>query len=131
LTREPTFLDLHEVMEIHRDQIERYGGTIGVRDEGLLESALAMPKAGMGGEYFHTDLFEMAAAYLFHLAKNHPFIDGNKRVAAMSAFVFLAINDVDLTAPEAAYERLVLDVAGGKTQKAAIAEFLRRHTKSR
>src|SRR5207245_5063328 len=88
------FLDLAEVTEIHRDQIERYGGAHGVRDQGLLESALAMPQAGMAGEYFHTDLFEMAAAYLFHLAKNHPFIDGNKRVAAMAAFVFLAMNDV-------------------------------------
>src|SRR5262245_50033502 len=88
----PRFLSRDEVLEIHRQQIERFGGRPGVRDVGLLDSALAMPAAGIGGERLHGDAYEMAAAYLFHLAKNHPFFDGNKRVAAHSAYVFLSLN---------------------------------------
>ena len=121
------FLTLAEVLEIQRDQVERYGGSAGVRDMGLLESALAMPSAGMGGQYFHEDLFEMAAAYLFHIVKNHPFIDGNKRVGATAAFVFLKLNGLTLTAPEPALEKLVLAVAEGKLKKSEIAPFFRRH----
>ena len=78
----PIFLCLGEVVEIPRDQIERYGGSPGIRDLGLLQSALAMPAAGFGGRYLHTDLFEMSAAYLFHITQNHPFADGNKRTGA-------------------------------------------------
>ena len=74
----PIFLGLDEVIEIHRDQIERYGGHPGVRDMGLLQSAIAMPQASHGGKYLHADLFEMAAAYLFHIVQNHPFVDANK-----------------------------------------------------
>lgn len=124
------FLSLQEVIEVHRDQIERYGGSLGVRDMGLLQSAVAMPMAQFGGQFLHGDLFEMAAAYLFHLVQNHPFIDGNKRVGAASAAVFLLLNDCELTAPEDAYADLVLSVAQGQMQKSAIAEFFRSHVKS-
>ena len=72
----PVFLELAEVVLIHRDQVDRYGGAEGIRDLGLLQSALAMPASGAGGQYFHEDLFAMAAAYLFHIVRNHPFIDG-------------------------------------------------------
>ena len=123
----PTFLVLDEVLEIHRDQIERYGGSPGVGDIGLLQSALAMPSAGIRNQYFHSDLFEMAAAYLFHIVKNHPFVDGNKRVGAMTAFTFLKLNGVTLRAPNAAFEKAVESVANGKKDKAAIASFLRKH----
>jgi death on curing protein len=75
----PRFLDLVEVLEIHQSRIDRYGGSPGVRDLGLLQSAVAQSSAGFGGEFLHSDLYEMAAAYLFHVARNHPFIDGNKR----------------------------------------------------
>ncbi|TWT41829.1 hypothetical protein RAS1_29520 [Phycisphaerae bacterium RAS1] len=68
---EPSFLELAEVLYIHADQIERYGGIASIRDAGLLESALAMPRAGFGGAWLHHDLFEMAAAYLFHIVQNH------------------------------------------------------------
>jgi len=125
----PVFLGLDEVLEIHADQIRRYGGSAGVRDMGLLESALAMPRAGAGGRYFHADLCEMAAAYLFHIARNHPFVDGNKRVAAMAAYVFLGMNGLTLRAPGPAFERLVRFVAEGRADKAAIATFLRRHAR--
>jgi death-on-curing protein len=127
VTVEPDFLGLEEVLEIHRDQVERYGGRAGVRDLGLLESALGMPRAGAAGRWFHADLFEMAAAYLFHIVRDHPFLDGNKRVGAMAAFVFLAMNGIRLRASNASYERLVRSVAEGRADKAAVARFLRRN----
>jgi len=126
----PLFLGLDEVLELHRDQIERYGGSAGVRDLGLLESALAAPQAGSGGEYFHADLREMAAAYLFHIVRNHPFVDGNKRVGALAAFVFLRLNGRTLTASERAFERLVRRVADGRADKATVIAFFRRHARA-
>jgi death-on-curing protein len=75
----PVFLSLAEVLEIHRGQIERYGGPVGLRDLGLLQSALAMPAAGFGGRYLHGDLVEMAAVYLFHIVQNHSQLDGRLR----------------------------------------------------
>ena len=125
---EPIFITLDEVVAIHRDQIERYGGSLGVRDWGLLKSAVAMPAATFGGQFLHSDLCEMAAAYLFHLVQNHPFIDGNKRVGAAAADVFLAMNDVELTATEDDYAELVLAVARGESSKSAAAEFIRANT---
>lgn len=125
----PTFLTLDEVIEIHRDMIERYGGSGGVRDLGLLESAVAMPQAGMGDQYFHTTVFEMAAAYLFHIVQNHPFVDGNKRVGAMAAFVFLKLNGLTVTAGESEFERLVRQVAEGQMKKDQIAEFFEKNSK--
>jgi death-on-curing protein len=125
---EPTFLTIDEVLTIHQDQIARYGGSEGVRDWGLLQSAIAMPAAALGGQFLHGDLCEMAAAYLFHLVQNHPFIDGNKRVGAVAAYVFLALNDMRLTADSDAYAELVLAVARGEMAKSAVAEFFRKNT---
>lgn len=76
---DPEYLTTEDVLEIHADQIERYGGSGGIRDRGLLEAAVAMPQASFDGQLLHGDLFEMAAAYLYHLVQNHPFVDGNKR----------------------------------------------------
>ena len=121
----PTFLTLDEIIHIHRDQIARYGGSEGIRDWGMLQSAVAAPAAGVGGQFLHGDLCEMAAAYLFHLVQNHPFLDGDKRVGAVAAFVFLALNDTKLTADQTAYAELVLSVARGETSKSAVAEFFR------
>lgn len=128
---QPLFLTLEEVLAIHRDQIERYGGSHGLRDEGMLRSALAMPSAGVGDEYFHSGLHEMAAAYLFHLAQDHPFVDGNKRVAAVAAFVFLWLNGTELTASETEYERIVRRAASGEASKSQLSEFFRVHTQPR
>ena len=125
----PVFLTLGEVIEIHRDQIERYGGDPGLRDLGLLQSAMAMPAAGFGGRYLHTDLFEMAAAYLFHITQNHPFIDGNKRTGAVASLVFLSLNNVEIESDEEKFERIVLGVAQGKIEKAAVAEFFRTNSR--
>jgi death-on-curing protein len=125
---EPTFLTLDEVAAIHRDQIARYGGSEGVRDWNLLQSAIAMPAAGFSGRFVHSDLCEMGAAYLFHIVQNHPFLGGNKRVGAVAAYVFLALNNVQLTSDEDAYADLVLSVARGETPKSAVAEFFRANT---
>ena len=125
---EPTFLTIDEIVAIHRDQLARHGGSEGVRDWGLLQSAIAMPAATFGGQFLHCDLCEMAAAYLFHFVQNHPFIDGNKRVGAVAAYVFFALNDVRLTADNDTYADLVLSVARGETPKSAVAEFFRANT---
>ncbi len=125
----PIFLTLDEVVEIHRDMIERYGGSAGIRDLDLLESAIAMPQAGMGDQYFHSTLFEMAAAYLFHIVQTHPFIDGNKRVGAMAAFVFLKLNGFTMNVKEAEFEKMVRQVTEGQSKKAQIATFLQKNSK--
>ena len=96
----PVFLDIDRVIRTHRSLIEAYGGVGGIRDAGLLHSAIAMPQASFGGHYLHADLFEMAAAYLYHIVQNHPFLDGNKRTGAASAIIFLAMNDCELEADE-------------------------------
>ena len=126
----PKFLTLDDALEVHRDQIERYGGTLGVRDNGLLESALAAPQSGFGGNYLHADLFEMASAYLFHLVQNHPFLDGNKRVGAAAALTFLVMNGIETKIPNQALVQMVLSVAQGRTEKMAIADFFRQNAKS-
>jgi death-on-curing protein len=121
---------LEEVREIHADQIERYGGSPGIRDISLLQSAIAMPAAGFGEQYLHGDLFEMAAAYLFHLVQNHPFVD-NKRVGVASALVFLELNGVGMKATNDALLEMVLAVVEHKMGKAWIAEFFRTHAMKR
>ena len=122
----PSFLTLAEVLEIHRDQVSRYGGDPGLRDLDLLKSALGMPAATYGGEFLHTDIYEMAAAYLYHLVKNHPFVDGNKRVGTVAAIVFLVLNGFDLDVPEDDLAEKVLAVAMGEIDKADVAVYLKR-----
>jgi death-on-curing protein len=78
---DPLFLTVEEVLVIHEDQIAAFGGTLGLRDHGSLESAVAVPQTSFGGEFLHRDVFEMSAAYAFHIAENQPFLDGNKRTA--------------------------------------------------
>lgn len=126
---EPRFLSVEDVIEIHADQIERYGGSLGVRDVELLRSAIGMPEAGFGEQYLHTNLFEMAAAYLYHIVQNHPFIDGNKRTGTMAAFVFLKLNGLTLDADESIFEPLVLKAAQGQIDKPAIVEFFRKYSR--
>jgi death on curing protein len=90
------FLTIEEILEIHADQIIRYGGKNGVRDHNLLLSAIAQPLSTFDGQYLHKTIYDKAAAYLFHISQNHPFIDGNKRVALVSALMFLAMNDYSI-----------------------------------
>lgn len=121
------FLGLDEVLALHADQLERYGGMAGVRDIALLESAVAVPEASFGNDYLHATLPEMAAAYLFHLAQNHAFVDGNKRVSAAAMFMFLYLNELVLTCSEDELVGLTLNVASGKTTKAEVAVFVAAH----
>ena len=126
----PDFLGLDDVLDIHDELIAAYGGVYGVRDLALLQSAIAAPEAGSREVYFHEDLFEMAAAYLVHLVRNHPFVDGNKRTGAVSALQFLHLNGVAVTAPDVEFEALILDVSVGRADKARVAEFFRRHRRT-
>lgn len=128
---EPLFLTLDEVLAIHADQVRRYGGQSGLRDLGLLQSAMGMPETTFEGEFLHGTRFEMAAAYLFHIARNHPFVDGNKRTALMCALVFLGLNGQRLEAESEGLYELVDGVASGSVDKAEVAVFLRRHSVSR
>jgi death on curing protein len=121
-----TFLSIAEVIEIHQNQIILYGGEAGIRDIGLLKSALGMPPATFGGEFLHTDIYEIAAAYLFHLVQNHPFIDGNKRVGAVSCLVFLALNGYLFNAPEKDFAEMVISVASGLISKTEIAAYIKK-----
>lgn len=116
------------VLGIHRDQIERFGGRPGIRDEGLLASALDQPKATFGGALLHPTVHEQAAAYLFHLVNNHPFIDGNKRVALAATDVFLRINGFRLTLSDDETFDLVIKAAASDIDKTEIAEVLRANT---
>jgi death-on-curing protein len=113
------FLTLDDILESHQNQIETYGGSHGVRDIGLLESAIAQPEASFGGQYLHADIFEMAAAYLYHLVMNHPFVDGNKRVGleASLIFFFLEINDENLIANDDELVDLVLKTTAGQIER--------------
>jgi death-on-curing protein len=120
---EPVFLGLDETIEIHHDQIKRYGGRPGILGLGILKSTVAMPSATFDGNYLHTDIFEMASAYLFHIVRNHPFIDGNKRTGAVASIVFLTLNGIDFHADENDLEKIVLLTAEGKTDKATITRF--------
>ena len=126
---EPVFISLGEVLEIHHDQVTRYGGAAGIRDMELLKSALGIPSATYGGRFLHTDIHEMAAGYLFHLVKDHPFIDGNKRVGAVTALVFLELNGFAFYAPEDDFAEMVLAVARGELGKPDVAVFIRRFTR--
>ena len=125
---EPVFLGLDEVIEIHHDQIKRYGGRPGILDLGILKSTVAMPSATFDGKYLHTAIYEMAAAYLFHIVRNRPFIDGNKRTGAVASIVFLMLNGIDFHADENDLEKIVLRTAEGKTDKATIARFFESNT---
>ncbi|WNG41323.1 type II toxin-antitoxin system death-on-curing family toxin [Archangium violaceum] len=121
----PDFLTVEDVLSIHPLQLARYGGGQGVRESGLLESALAQPQASFGGQYVHQDLWEMAAAYLFHVVSNHPFVDGNKRVGLLSALVFLELNGISLTRGSEELYALTMAVAAGQRTKPEVTAALR------
>ncbi len=124
---ETYFLSLDQVLRLHASLIEHYGGASAVRDLGLLQSAVAMPHASFGGQVLHPTIFDQAAAYLFHLVQNHPFMDGNKRIGAASALVFLAMNDIQIAGDEEGLVTLTMAVASGQSGKAEIATWFRDH----
>jgi death-on-curing protein len=121
----PEFLDVEDVIEIHRALLDEHGGKDGVRDKGLLESAVMQPPAAFGGEFLHEDLFAMAAAYLFHIVKNHPFLDGNKRTGLAAALTFLDLNGYPIEIPTSALYHATMGVARGSLDKGEVADLFR------
>lgn len=116
---------------LHGDTMSHEGGLSGIRDHGLLDAAVAMPRQQFGGEYLHPDVPAMAAAYLYHLARNHPFHDGNKRVAVMAAYVFLDANGMDLKVSPSDLEAVTRGVASGEMKKDALIEWMEQHAHPR
>jgi death-on-curing protein len=124
------FLTLEEVVTLHQRLVDEFGGASGIRDHGMLQAALAVPAAAFGGTYLHSTLAEMGAAYLFHLVMNHPFLDGNKRIGAAAARVFLIMNGARFDPDETEYGDMVLSLAAGKLDKADVIAFFKRHVKA-
>ena len=125
--RGPRFLSVQHILYLHEDVLSLTPDEPGdLLDLGKLESAVYMPQQSIGDAYLHTDLFEVAAAYCFYLAKAHPFLAGNKRVAAYTAVVFLSVNGIELDLDPKAFGQLVLDVVQGTAGKAELAEFFRK-----
>jgi len=118
------------VRAIHADQIREHGGSLGLRDAGLLESALERPRHRRHYEPT-SDLMRLAAAYGYGLARNHAFIDGNKRVAFQVMYVFLGLNGYRISAPEPEVVAIMLSVADGRTDEQALADWLRAHAQAR
>jgi len=129
MSAEPVFLTVEQVIHIHRRGIEQHGGSYELRDHGLLDSAVATPAAQFGGQFLHDGLPAMAAAYLFHLCKNHPFVDGNKRVSVTVAEVFIERNGLRLVATDKQLEALTLGVADGSISKRDATEFFEKHVR--
>ena len=118
-------LTVEIVREIHREAIMRFGGSDGVRDLALLESAVAAPQASFGGQSPYSDLAEVAAAYLFYLCRNHPFIDDNKRAALGACLVFLRLHGVEPVPDGPEWEDLVLAVAASQLDRETTTDRLR------
>jgi death on curing protein len=118
------FLSVQQVIEIHDVFLEDYGGLPGIRDKGLLISAVEAPRASMFGEFLHKTIYDKAAAYLFHIIQNHPFNDGNKRTGALTTILFLEENGIKTIFSDENYEEFVVNVAQGKKNKDIIAYFL-------
>lgn len=114
------------VREIHAEAIDLFGGLNGVRDENLLASAVLAPQSSFGGKSPYNDLVEVAAAYLFYLCRNHPFIDGNKRTAMIAAIVFLRLNGIEPKPDSKQWEKLMFDVAAGKLDRDMTTQRLRK-----
>jgi death on curing protein len=120
------YITYQYVIEVHDSLIDEYGGRKGILNEGLLRSALEMPKARFDGKDLHRTIFDKTAAYLFHLIQNHPFVDGNKRTASMAAMIFFASNcKKEFTIFDAEYQEIILGVAQGFVTKKRIAKFFR------
>jgi death on curing protein len=120
---EPEWLDTDIVLDIHAEQLALFGGGDGMRDLGLLDSALARPLNKFA--YGESDLAALAAAYAFGIARNHPFVDGNKRAAFGSMIVFLGLNGIDLDVPPQDATAIILEVAAGEIDEDGLARWLR------
>ncbi len=119
------FLEILDVILIHEDQINLYGGMNGIRSYELLESAVNMPIASFDGNYLHLTIFDKASAYIYHIVQNHPFIDGNKRTALATGLVFLDLNGIEVEEADEQLYNMMIDVSSGKLRKEEISELLK------
>jgi len=125
------FLTLSEVLLILDDQIKNYCGKYGIRDINLLSSAIYMPESSFEERYLHKTIPAMAAAYAFHICQNHPFIDGNKRVALASSLVFLDINGYEFICKDETLYNKIIGVAKGEIKKEELIKFYEKHSKKK
>lgn len=125
LVADPEFLTLVEVLKIHAQQLAAWGGGEGVTHPDKLDSALAQPEATFGGEYLHRDLFEMAAAYAYHISEAQAFLDGSKRTGANVALHFLELNSVALEDQGTAIYDALMAIANGGMTKWQLGELFR------
>lgn len=123
------WITLNVILAIHEEQLDEHGGLVGVRDQGLLESALARPEHLAA--YGEPDAVQLAAAYGYGISRNHPFMDGNKRTAFVAALLFLRLNGYNLVATDMEKVLKMLDVAAGEISEEAFAEWLRHHSVAR
>ena len=129
--KEPIFLTLADRIEGHAGAIRLFGGQEGIRDIGLLESAHAQAEAAFSGQWLHEDIFEMAAAYGFHICQNHPFLDGNKRAALATTLLFLELNRISLLDSEEVLFPAMIKISSGRMTKKELAAILRSLPKER
>jgi death-on-curing protein len=120
---EPFWLSSQMIVAIHDEQLAIHGGAAGLRDEGMLESALDRPRKKW--TYEQAELAELAAAYAFGIARNHPFVDGNKRTALLALFTFLGVNDIEFDVPEAEAASIILSLAAGEVSEESLARWIR------
>jgi death-on-curing protein len=124
------FIPKDVILHFHEQLIQLYGGSLGIRNEQLLDSALEQPKTTFNGSYLHDNIFKMAAAYGFHLCKNHPFIDGNKRVALAAMDTFLQNNGYEISASEKETYKIIIELSAENLSKSELTQWLKQNTTS-
>jgi death-on-curing protein len=124
VTDDPVFLSMEDVLALHAEQLERYGGSAGLRDPGALESAIETPRATFDGEYLHGSVFEMGAAYAFHIAESQAFVDGNKRAGLNAALVFLLLNGWEVPDPGGRLYDAMIAISARTMNKSDLAKLL-------
>lgn len=122
------YLTLEQVVAIHDTLIEEFGGSFGIRDKGLLDSAIGQPKQSFGGQELFADIYEKAAAYAFFVMANHPFIDGNKRTAATAAAVFLDLNGYEIDCAEGKIYSLMMDLSNKRISRDDLIGWFRKNS---
>lgn len=129
--KDVVFIEKEHIFRLHKLAIGNYGGAEEIRDEGLIDSAIAQPMQTFGGEYLHSTIHEMAAAYFYHISQNQGFADGNKRTGFLALFAFLRLNGYDLTIPDNYLWPVLLSVVRNEKDKNELAEFLVQHSVKR
>ncbi|MBM7558164.1 type II toxin-antitoxin system death-on-curing family toxin [Halanaerobacter jeridensis] len=124
------FIPKKVILYFHEQLIQIYGGSPGIRDENLLDSAIQQPKSSFNGDYLHNNIFEMASAYGFHLCRNHPFIDGNKRVALVAMDTFLQNNGYEISASEKETYKIIIELSAENLSKSDLTQWLKQNTTS-